>query len=399
MKQSLDLFVGLAILAALASGCSKTTASSPPMPTPTVTVSQPIAREIVDYNEFRGNTEAVESVEIRARVSGYLTKINFAEGHEVKKGDVLFEIDPRPYQADLDRAVAQIASNEARLKRATADATRANTLRPNGAISAEEFDKIMAEKADAEASLAGGRAALESARLDFEFTKVTAPISGRVGRAMLTVGNLVIPGTRDTSLLTTLVSVDPIYVYFDVDEPSMLQYQKLIRESKLKSAEDTEIPVEMGLANEQGFPHKGIINFVDNRVDRSTATLKLRAVFDNSFVSNNVRMFTPGLNVRVRLAASPRYSALLVSDRAIGVDQGTKFVYVVDAQNKVQRREVQTGKLNNGLRVIQSGIAVDDRVVVNGLQRIREGVTVVAEEKPMPDVQATPAVVVEPASK
>lgn len=346
-------------------------------PPPAVTISQPIEREILDYDEYTGRTAAVKEVEVRARVSGYLVKVNFKEGAEVAKGDLLFQIDPRPFQAALGVANGQVAQWEAKLARAEADVARYERLAPRGAASQKDLDTAIADRGEARAAIQSTRAAVEKAALDLEFTRITAPISGRVSRTRITEGNLV---TADATLLTTIVSMDPMYTYFDVDEHSMLRYQQLVREQKRPSARAGQLPVTMELANETGFPHQGIIDFLDNQVDPATGTLRVRGVFLNA-----QRILTPGVFTRVRIQGSGKYSALLVTDLAIGTDQGQKYLLVVNDQNVVEYRAVQLGRMqDDGLRVVQTGLQPGEWVIINGVQRARPGATVSPQRAAMP---------------
>lgn len=359
-------------------GCNRPSAGAVPTAPVPVTVSQPLQRKVSDYADYTSRTVAVESVDVRARVGGYLEKINFKEGMLVKKGDLLFEIDPRPYQAQVDFAKAQVAANEALLKKAKADNVRnkAAAEKLPGAVSALDLDKFQAAEEQAIADVGTATATLATNQLNLEFTRVVSPIDGRVSRHYLTLGNLV---QQDVTLLTTIVSVDPIYAYADVDEHTVLHVKKLILEGKAKSARDAELKVKLGLANEQGFPREGIVNFVDNQVNPRTGTLRLRAIFPNKD-----QYLTPGMFARIRIPIGEPHAAMLVSDRAIDTDQGQKIVYVVDADNKVLSRPVQLGALHDGLRAIEAGLAPTDRVIVNGLQRIRPGVTVDPKSVEMP---------------
>ncbi len=348
-----------------------------------VTVSHPLQREVNDYVDFTSRVAAVESVEVRARVGGYLEKIHFKEGTLVKKGDLLFEIDPRPYQAQVDFSKAQIAANEALLKKAKADNERYQGLakKSAGAVSPQELDQYQAAEDQALANVGTAKATLETNQLSLGFTKVIAPIDGRVSRYDVTVGNLV---QQDVTLLTTIVSVDPIYAYADVDEHTVLHVRELIRAGKAKSARDVELQVRLGLANETGFPREGTVNFVDNQVNPKTGTLRVRAVFPN-----HDQFLTPGLFARLRIPIGEPHEALLVTDRAIDTDQGQKVVYVVDHDNKVDSRPVRLGAAHDGLRAIEGGLSPGDRVIVNGLQRVRPGVTVEPKLVEMPGSAVT----------
>ena len=361
-------------------GCKREPPALAATPPPVVMVSLPVEREVRDYYEYTGRTAAVEAVEVRARVSGYLVKVNFQEGAVVKKGDLLFQIDPRPFQAVLDQAKGQVAQLEARLARAEADVTRYERLLPKGAASQKDLDTAVADRGEARAGIQSARAAVDRAALDLEFTKVTAPISGRISRHLIDEGNLV---TADTTLLTTLVSIDPMYVYFDADEGSVLRVRQLIREGKLRSARDVAVPVLLGLANETGFPHQGTINFVDNQVNPQTGTLRLRGVFPNE---NGA--LEPGYFARVRLLIGQTHGALLVTERAIDTDQGQKILYVVNDKSEVHSRPIRVGALHDGLRVIEEGLQPGERVIVNGLLQVRPGIPVTPKPVDMP---VTPA--------
>jgi membrane fusion protein, multidrug efflux system len=337
-------------------------------PPPVVLVSHPVQREVSDYYEYTGRTAAVEAVEVRARVSGYLVKVNFREGALVKKGDLLFQIDPRPFQAVLDQAKGQVAQWEAKLARAEADVARDERLLPKGAASQKDLDQAVADRGEARAAIQSARGAVDRAALDLEFTHVTAPISGRISRYLITEGNLV---TMDSTLLTTIVSIDPMYAYFDADEGSVLRVRELIHEGKVQSARDVAVPVLLGLANETGYPHRGTINFVDNQVNPQTGTLRLRGKF-----SNEPEVLAPGYFARVRLLIGQTHGALLVTERAIDTDQGQKIVYVVNDKNEVVSRPISLGVLHDGLRVIAEGVQPGERVIVNGLLQVRPGITV-----------------------
>jgi RND family efflux transporter MFP subunit len=355
--------------------------SGPPMPAPTpVTVSHPVERDVTNYAVFTARTAAVDSVEVRAHVWGYLDKVNFKEGALVKKGDVLFELDPRPYQALLNQAKSKVAQDEAQLSYDDAEYQRYLTLVRTGAVSRSDLDKIAAARGVDLANIGADKAVVASRQLDLDYTQVIAPVSGRVSRYVVTVGNLIQSGDQSGgTLLTTIVSVDPMYAYFDVDEHTVLRIRQLIRQGKATSPGDGEWPVCMGLANEAGFPHQGTINFVDNQVKPKTGTLRLRGVFPNKDEA-----LSPGFFARVRVPIGFSYHALLVSDRALDTDQGQKVVYVVDKDNKVVSRVVRLGALHDGLREINDGLKPGERVIVNGLQQVRPGLTVEPKLVDMP---------------
>jgi len=372
-------FVAPAIAVALAGvltslpSCGKSGAPTPPAPK--VKVVQPLVREITEWDEFTARLEAVDSVEVRPRVGGYLESINFVDGVLVKKGDILFSIDHRPYSAVLRRAEADRALAATKLALAKKNDARAAGLLASHAISQEEADIRESNLHQAEASLKEADAAVDAARLDVEFTEVSAPISGRVGRKLVTEGNLITGGSGSQgTLLTTIVSLDPIYAYFEADEGSLLKYDRLAREGLRPSSRDQKNPVHVGLADERGFPHEGAMDFVDNRVDRGTGTIVGRALLPNPDLS-----LIPGLFARLRLPGSGQYKATLLPDEAIASDQSQKFVFVVDGENKVQYRPVEIGPLVDGLRVIRKGVAAGDWVIVAGLQRSRPGIAVDAQ--------------------
>lgn len=394
----------LVLPAVLLVGCRPQSAAPPAPPPPAVTVAKPIVETIVDYEETTGRTAASESVDLRARVSGYLDKVTFQtldrepslgapppklkEGDDVQADTVLFEIDPRQYEAVLDAAKAGLDQATALLDRTTAELARGDQLRVGNNISREEYDKLVAAKAEATAQQAAARAQITAAQLNVDFTKVKAPISGRLGRALVTAGNAV---TAEQTPLTTIVREDPIHVYFDLPEQVVDRYREMIRKGEFASARTQELPVEIGIEGEQGFPHAGFIDFVDNQINRGTASLRLRGRFENPVVANGIRFFTPGMFVRVRLAASRPHEALLVSERAILSDQGDKIVYVVDPDGTVHRRVVELGALHGRLRVIKSGLKADEQIIVIGLQRARDGGKVTPELKPMPGQPTPPA--------
>ncbi len=341
-----------------------------------VPVSKPVVREVTDYVDFTGRTQAVKSVNVVARATGYLTAEPFAEGSEVKTGELLFEIDPRPYQAQYDQAAGQVNLYKAQLKLANATLARDEQLLRNspGAVSAQQVDQDRAAVDEADAQVKAAEASLETFKLNLSYCKVTAPIDGQVGRWYLTLGNLV---TQDQTLLTTVLSLDPIYAYVDVDEPTVLRVRRAINAGQIKPYNAGQIPILMGLQGEDGFPHEGRINFVNNQINPTTGSILARGIFDNPLPTptpptGGRRLLSPGMFVRIRLPIGQPHKAVLVIDRAIASDQGLKYVYVVDAQNQIQYRRVTTGPLeSDGLRVIADGLKPDDMVLVGALQQVR----------------------------
>jgi multidrug efflux system membrane fusion protein len=367
-------------------GCAKKPAEVAPAEPPAVPVSKPVQREVTDYMDFTGRTEAVESVDIRPRVTGYLVKIPFKEGSEVKTGDLLFEIDPRPYQAQLDQALAQVNLYQAQLELARTTYARDRAISASGgagAVSQQQLDQDRASVDEAAARVKAYQASVEVYKLNLAFTKVTSPITGQASRYYLTLGNL---ANQDQTLLTTVVSLDPIYAYFDVDEPTVLRIRRAINEGRIKLPQPgAEIPVFLGLQGEDGYPHRGNINFVNNQVNPTTGSISVRGAFPNPKPESGARLLSPGMFVRTHLPIGQPHPALLVIDRAIASDQGLKYVYVVDADHKAQYRRVSTGALQeDGLRVIAEGLKPDDWVVVGGLQQVRPRMQVQTQEVPMP---------------
>jgi multidrug efflux system membrane fusion protein len=349
-----------------AAGCTSGEATNAPAspPAPEVTAARVTFNEVRDWAEFTGRLEPVDSVDVRPRVGGYVESVDFEEGAAVAAGDLLFRIDARPFQAEVDRLRAEHKRATAELGLAQSYAARAERLLARNATSKEEFEQLAADAAVAEAALASVGAALEAAELNLSFTRVTAPISGRVSRAIVTVGNLVEPSTA----LTTLVSTSPVYAYFDIDEHTFLEIV----------SPNGAADVYVGLIDEEGYPHHAQLDFVDNRVDADHGTIRARAVLEN-----DSGRFTPGLFARIRLVSPREFTAAFVDDRAIGTDLGRKFVFVVDDQNVVQYRGVETGRLIDGMRIVTSGLSLNELVVVNGLQRVRPGVTVAATQVAM----------------
>jgi multidrug efflux system membrane fusion protein len=367
MKSALTLS-SMAVVAAVLSACSQNGAAQaggPGQQAPQVTVAQVISKPVTEFDEFTGRFEAIDRVEVRPRVTGYISSINFTEGSEVKKGDVLFVIDQRPYAAELKHARAQLNQAKSQLALARSEKARAVNLLAQHAISQEEYDTRTSSDEQAEANVQLADSALDTAELNMGWTQVTAPISGRISRANITLGNLVNAGQ---TTLTTLVSIDPIYVRFDGDEQAYLRYVKLAHDRAATGQANSPRPVLVGLADEAGFPHSGVMVFLDNEVDPQTGTIRTRARLDN-----HDRAFTPGLFARVRLMGDKTENALLINDSAVGTDQTVRFVLVVGADNKVEYRPVKLGPVIDGLRVVREGLKEGDMIVVNGLQRVRPG--------------------------
>jgi multidrug efflux system membrane fusion protein len=354
---ALALIVALVALA----GCSRPHAKPAAPAAPPVSVAAALEQEVVETVDFPGRIEAVESVEVRARVNGYLRSVHFRPGAQVKKGDLLFVIDPRPFEAELARAEATLANTRAQLELARTELARQEQLLAERATSRREYDDAAARLRQFDAQIRANEASVESARLSLAYTRITAPVDGRAGKAEITVGNLVQGEVPNSPVLTTVVSTNPVYAAFEADEASFLKF-------KMRNG----LGVQIGLANEQGFPHRGRLEFVDNRVDPQSGTVRMRAV-----LGNKDGRFTPGLFARVRLGDtdSPR-KAVLVADRAIGTDQSKRFVLVVNGENKAEYREVRIGRVIEGLRVIESGLEAGEVIVVNGLQRVRPGAPV-----------------------
>jgi RND family efflux transporter MFP subunit len=339
-----------------------------------------VARKIVEHNEYTGRMAAIENVLVRPRVSGYITQISFKEGSIVKKDDLLFVIDPRPYQAALDEAAGQLKQAQAQQELSDRDFVRAQTLQATKVSSKEEFDQAATARNQSAAQVATAQANVNAANLNLEFTQIRSPIDGRISRQDVTVGNLV---TSDSTVLTNIVSVDPIYAYADVDERTVLAYQKLITEGKVKSARDSRVAVAIAVAGEQGFPHHGYIDFVDNQINAATGTLAVRGQFPNP--DGNL---LPGMFVRMQIPVSGEIDALLITDRAVGSDQGQKFVYVLNG-DKTERRPVTLGPVVDGLRVVAGGLKPDDQVVIEGLMKVRPGAQVKAEQGNMEQFAST----------
>jgi membrane fusion protein, multidrug efflux system len=367
------------------SGCGRPTAPPNQSELPLVPVSHPVERTVTDFVDFTGRTNAVQSVDIRARVSGFLVELPFKEGAEVKEGEMLFEVDPRPYQAQLDQAQGQVNLYKAQLALAQANYARDQEVaKTPGAVSLQQLDQDKAAVDEADAAVKAFQASLEVYKLNLSFTKVLSPIDGQVSRYFLTLGNLVV---QDQTLLTTVVSLDPIYVYFDMDEATLIRVRKAINEGTIQRYQKGEIPVFVALQGETGYPHQGTINFVNNQVNPSTGSISVRGVFANPKPPHGVRLFSPGMFVRVHFPIGKPHPALLVIDQAIGAEQDRKIVNVVDSHNVVQSRRVTTGELqSDGLRVITDGLAPGDWVVVSPSQLVHPRTEVKMEPMPMPTV-------------
>lgn len=351
----------VAALAVVLAGCGLKAQDDAPPPPPTVGVADVQVRDLAGWDEFTGRISAVETVQLRPRVGGYIERVLFTEGQEVQAGDVLFRIDARSYQASFDQAQAELARARSRAELADSEVERALKLAQSNAIANEVVEQRQATLAQARADVRAAQAHLAAARLELDFTEVRAPISGRAGRALVTAGNLASP---DSTVLTTLVSLDPVHVYFEADEQAFLRYREHARASGGDDGHQGN-PVRVGLADEAGFPHHGVLDFIDNQVDPGTGTIRARAVLDN-----DSRHFTPGLFARVQLLDNGARPVLLVDDKAVLTDQDRKYVYVVDDQGSAQRRDVQLGRRVDALRVIESGLAIGDRVIVNGVQKV-----------------------------
>jgi membrane fusion protein, multidrug efflux system len=369
----------LGVCLALA-GCARPPAGPPATGPVSVPVSVPVEREVTDYADFTARIAAVDAVDVKAHVWGYLKKVNFKEGDLVKKEDVLFELDPRPYEALLNQAKAKVRQDEAQLKFDEAEYRRNLRLANTASASVSDLEKTAAAVGVDQANIAADEAAVASRELDLQYTKVTAPVSGRVSRYVVTVGNLVLSGDQlGGTLLTTIVSVDPMYAYFDVDEQTVQRIRHLIPEGNGSPADETAVPVSLGLATEEGFPHHGTVNFVDNQVNPKTGTLRVRGVFPNRDGA-----LAQGFFARIRMPVGPPHRALLVTDRALDNDQGQKVLYVLNDKNEVVLRPVRLGQLHDGLREVTDGLKPGERVIVNGQMQVRPGASVEPKLVPMP---------------
>jgi RND family efflux transporter MFP subunit len=371
----------------LAAGCKRDAKELQTPPPAAVTVATVNEKELVEWSEFTGRAEPVEAVEVRPRVSGYIQEVRFQSGQMVKKGDVLFVIDPRWHQAEFDRRKAEAERARLQVETARKEAGRTAQLLANKAVSAEEADARLSKFDEAKAALLAAEATRDSVKLDLDYTQVRAPIDGRVSRAMLTQGNYVSGVAGNTSLLTTIVSVDPVYVYTDVDEETLLKFNSLAQSKKLETNQDGKTPVELQLADEQGFPHQGHIESFDNHLDPNTGSILLRAIFPNKD-----GRIVPGLFARIRVPLSERHAAILIPEKAIGTDQAQKYVLTLTPTNTVAYQSVKLGPAINGKRIVRSGLEAGQKIVVNGLQRVGPGMPVTpeleVEPKEVPKVAA-----------
>jgi multidrug efflux system membrane fusion protein len=351
--------IAMVVMTTAMTTCSDSQAEAPPSPPPEVDVAQVVTKPVRQWDEFTGRIAAIGAVDIRPRVSGYIDRIAFKEGDMAKAGDLLFVIDPRPYRATYDNAVAQLERARASAKLAESQYKRAETLVKTSAISVDAYDTRSAALGQNRADVRAAEAALATAKLNLDFTEVRSPIAGRVSRALLTLGNLV---QADQTVLTSVVSQDPVYVYFQPDEQSFLGYRELARKGERANSDN---PVRVGLASETGFPHSGTVDFVNNQIDAATGTINVRAT-----VPNPDGVFVPGLYARVQLEGRAEHMAMLIDDKAIMTDQDRKYVYVLGPEDKAKRKDIVLGRVHDGLRVVQSGLDADDKVIVAGLQKV-----------------------------
>ena len=387
MRRAAKVPLALALACFIAS-CGERQQQGGAPPPPTVAVAKPIKRTVFDFDEYVGRFTAINSVEVRARVSGYLDKLHFKDGQLVKQGDLLFTIDKRPFQNTLDQARANLVQAQSNVAYTEADYTRGQALVRDKTITDQTFEQRAQAFRNAKASVTANEAAVRQAELDLEFTELRAPVNGRIGDRRVSPGNLVTGGTSgNTTMLATIVSIDPIYFEFTFDEASYLRYERLAKKGEDIASRNASVQVAIKLIDESDFDHEGRMDFVDNVIERATGTIRGRAVF-----ANPTEVFTPGMFARVRVPGSPPYEGLLVPDIAVGTEQARRYVVVVDDQDTARIKYVTLGQLtSDGLRVIKEGLGSDDRVVVTGLMQARPGTKVHAEEqgtKPAAPVQA-----------
>ena len=381
------IFLIAVLLSTIFIGCSEKNEYVEP-PAPQVTVSKPLVQNVIDYLEFTGSTKAIEEIEIRARVKGFLESVHFEDGDFVTKGQLLFNIDPKPYKAAVESARGRLSKHQAQLERAQKEYQRNLTLFKQNAASEANVVKWKSEVEESKAAVVSAQAALDKARLDLGYCTINSPISGRISRKQVDVGNLV--GASENTLLTTIRQWTPIYVYFSINERDLLRIMERARVEGITADNPDKIPLDLGLANETGFPHEGHLDFVDSTVDPGTGTMQLRGLFPNA---GPPYFIVPGLFVRVRMPVAERENALLVTERALGLDQGGRYLLVVDNENKVEQRYVKIGALRDGMRVIEDGLKPEDQVVVKGIQRAIPGAKVTPQQAQAvkPDKKAEPA--------
>lgn len=358
-----------------AAGCDQSgqpQGQAPAQALPVVTVSKPVQREIVEWDEYTGRFDSVETVDIRARVSGYLNEVHFKDGQMVKQGDLLFVIDPRPFERTLEQAQAELVQAQTKVDNANLDVVRGKPLVERRIISEKSFDDRESLMRDAQAAVKVAEAKIKTTELDLSFTRITSPLSGRISRNMVSVGNWVSAGgTASATLLTSIVSSDPIHIYFDLSENNYIKYKRLTERGIGSGAADVGAPVEIALPDERGFRHKARLDFLDNRLDQGTGTLRARAV-----IANPAGLFSPGMFARVRVTGTAPYDAVMLPDESIGTDQTNKFVFAVGEDGTVMRRVIKLGPLFEGLRVVREGVSEEDWIITRGLQRARPGLKV-----------------------
>jgi RND family efflux transporter MFP subunit len=373
LKQTTILILAI-LVSGFLSGCSEKNEYVEP-PAPEVTVSKPLVKNVTEYLEFTGIAKAIEEIDIRARVEGFLESVHFEDGAYVKKGQLLFTIDPKEYKAAVESARGRLGRHQAQLERADREYQRNLSLFKQNAASEANVVKWKSEMEESRAAVISATAALEKARLDLDYCTIRAPIDGRISRKQVDVGNLV--GAGEQTLLTTIRQGEPIYAYFSINERDLLRVMKMARQAGIPADNPDKIVLELGLANETGFPHKGHLDYADSTVDPKTGTMELRGVFPNP---GPPYFILPGLFVRLRLPVAERENALLVTERALGLDQGGRYLLVVDAENKVEQRHVKIGALRDGMRVINEGLKPEDQVVVKGIQRAIPGSKVTPQQ-------------------
>ncbi len=378
------------LLCAVSAGCHKTAAAPPAPKPPEVFIAQPVVRTITDFEETTGRLAPVKYIDLRARVGGYLDSVDFTDGEDVKEGQKLFQIDPRPFQAALAQARANVKQLETRHQRTKRQEERLVRLKEQKVTTAEELELTKYERMEIEAELEAARAAVQMAELNLEYTLIKSPITGRISRRMVDPGNLI---KIDDTPLATIVALDPLYAYFDIDERTVLQLRRLIAEGKLTSPQDKAIPVQLALADEdEDFSLTGVINFEDNQLSGTTGTLRLRADIDNSH-----KLLSPGMFVRIRVPIGEPHEAVLIQEEALGSDQGQRFVYILNGDDEVEYRRIKTGRLYEGFRVVETGLTTENRVIVKGLQRVRPGLKVTP--KPLNEPKKEKEEVAEKSSK